>query len=156
MILSPRSRSLRAVFRVEEIAAEAIAEFLGVPTIGKTKDGHVDVVLTIRVAARAQRQPLRFAEKVHRQVGVARAAIRGQRYLMRPPVINDGFAQLIFAIDHGASELGRRPRSTLLAVNGGRTRSRSGGRRWISVAELEQKGNKNMTAPCWGTRRPGK
>ena len=74
MLLSPRVRPLQPVFRVEEIAAKAIAEFLCVFALGEAKHGHVHIVVTIGVVARAQRQSRRVAEEMDRQEIVAQAA----------------------------------------------------------------------------------
>ena len=78
------ARPLGPVFGIEEITAKASAELFGVRALCETEDRHVDVVLTVQVAARAERQTLRFAEELDREVPVPYAAIRGQRHLMWP------------------------------------------------------------------------
>jgi len=94
----------------------------------------------IRLPARRHlRKAWRFTDvALRRRIGswgtYAYAAIRGHRHLMWPIPIHHGFAEFAFTIDHRRLRGGRRPRSTLLAANGGRARSRSGGRRQGSTS----------------------
>jgi hypothetical protein len=79
-------------------------------------------------------------KKLDREVPVTYAAIRRQRHLVRPLPIHLYLAQLAFAIDHGVSAGGRRPRSTLLAANGeGHAFTEAGGVD-SSVADKNRKG----------------
>src|SRR5262249_30066890 len=142
-MVSPCAPPLGPVFRVEEIAAKAISELVGVGALGKAENDHVVVVVTKRVCPCAQRQPVLVAEQADRYVVTAVAAVRWQGHVMWPLPIHPGFAELAFTIDHRRLRGGRRPRSTLLAAYGGRTRSRGGGRRQGSIPGPEQKGNNN-------------
>src|SRR5262245_31279116 len=64
----------------------------------------------------------RLAKKADRQVVVAEAPEARQRDLVRPVSVHHRFAEFAFTIDHWRLRGGRRPRSTLPAANGGRTR----------------------------------
>jgi hypothetical protein len=137
-LMLPRAWPLRASSRVDELAAEALPELLGVRAISKTEDVHVRAVTAEGMSARAEREA--FAEKVHGHV-IAPAAPRGrQRDLVRPVAVNGVFAELAFAIDHAATkQVGRRPLA-LLAGRGEPSVRACCGRR-DGVAEVEQKGN---------------
>src|SRR5262245_9999672 len=119
---SASTRPTRPRDRVRELTAEAITEFLGMLALRKAEHGHVHVVVAVGVAARARRQSLPLAGEVDRQVVVAQAAIRGQSDLVRPTSIHRRLTEFAFTIDQGRLRNARRPRSTLLAANGGRTR----------------------------------
>jgi len=54
MLLSLCAGPLRSVFGSDELAAEPLPELLGVGPLCEAEDGHVEVVLTIRVAAAAE------------------------------------------------------------------------------------------------------
>src|SRR5215510_7673876 len=74
------------------------------------------------MAAPAQRQSLPLAEEVNSQGVVPETPVRRKRDLMRPVSVHHRLAEFAFTIDQGRLRDGRRPRSTLLAANGGRTR----------------------------------
>ena len=74
---------LGAGLRVDELAAEAIVEFLRVRALGEVEHEHVDVSVAERVAAPGERQPFALVEEVERQVLVVCAPVRGQRHLVR-------------------------------------------------------------------------
>src|SRR5262249_48379133 len=64
---------------------------------------------------------LSLAEEVNRQVVVAEAPVGGKRDLVRPVSVHHRVAEFAFTVDQGRLRNGRRPSSTLLAANGGRT-----------------------------------
>ena len=64
----------------------------------KAENGHVDIIATERMTARAERQP--FAEKPDSDVVAAEAAIGCQPDLMRPIAVDRSFAELAFPVDH--------------------------------------------------------
>ena len=104
-----RARPLWPVLGVNEFSAEAGLELLGVSAVGEAEDEHVRVIAPEGVRPRTQRES--FAEETDGHVVVAGAASGGERHLVRPLPIHRAFAQLPFAVDQGASGVGRRPRS---------------------------------------------
>src|SRR5262245_14341856 len=111
-------------------------------TLGKAEDGHVDIVLTVRVAAPAEGEPLCMAENVDRQVFVPQAAVRGECDLVGPVSIHHRFAELAFTMDHRPLQKWSPPALDATCRERGKdTRSRSDGRRQSSLPEREQKGN---------------
>jgi hypothetical protein len=89
-------------FGIKELTAEKPPELFGVGTVGKAKEERVLATAAQRVRPRAERQAFAFAEETDREVAVAEAAVRRERYLMRPLPIHHGFAQLALAVDHAA------------------------------------------------------
>jgi hypothetical protein len=85
---TPQAGPFGASFRIDEIAAEARPEALGVIALGEAENGHVDAVMPKGVAAVAEREAL--AEETHRHV-VAAAAVSGrQGDLGRPAAVDAG------------------------------------------------------------------
>jgi hypothetical protein len=102
-------------------AAEALAEVLGVLPLGQAEDVEVRAVAVEGMAAVAQRQAL--AEPPDGDLIAAGAPIGRERHLVRPAAVDGGFVEFTSAVDHARTPRrvgGRRPRSTLLAVNGGK------------------------------------
>src|SRR5262249_55719440 len=85
-VTTPRKRSwpFRPHHGVYELTTEASMELVGVLALRKAEYRHVDIVLTIRVAAPAEREAFCLAEDVDGQVLVAHAAVSGQCDLVRP------------------------------------------------------------------------
>src|SRR5262249_48936687 len=120
---------------VYELTTEARLKLVGMFTLGKAEDGHVDIVLTIRVAAPAEGEPLCMAENVDRQGFVPQAAVRGECDLMGPVSIHHRFAELAFTMDHRPLQKWSPPALDATCRERGKdTRSRSDGRRWVSIA----------------------
>lgn len=78
------------------------------------------------MGARAERQA--SAEEADDHVGVAAAAHRRKRDLVRPLAIHHAFAQIALAIDHAKTSVGRRPRSRDAGANRGKRRGARGRR----------------------------
>ena len=100
MILAPRARPLGAALRIDELAAETLAELLGVLALGKAEDVHVGAIAIEAMASRTEREVL--AEETNSQVVAAGAAGRGERDLMRPVAVYRRFAELASSVDHGS------------------------------------------------------
>ena len=81
----------------------------------------LDALPPNRMSARTERQVA--AEMMCDNVIIAGHLLGGQRDLMRPIPIYRSFAELAFAIHHSTHRVGCRPRSTLLAGGGERSRS---------------------------------
>jgi hypothetical protein len=94
---------------VYELTPEARLELVGMFALRKAEDRHVDIVLTVRVAPPAEREPLCLAEDVDGQVLVAHATIGRECDLVRPVSVHHCFAEFTFTIDH------RRPRKLVAA-----------------------------------------
>jgi hypothetical protein len=92
-------------FGIKELTAETLPELFGVGTVGKAKEERVLATAAQRARPRAERQAFAFAEETDREVAVAEAAVRRERYLMRPLPIHHGFAQLALAVDHARPRL---------------------------------------------------
>jgi hypothetical protein len=125
------------VLRVDEIAAEALVEFLGVLALGEAENGYVHIVAAIGVAARAQRQSLPLAEEVDSQAVVAEAPVGRKRDLVRPVSVHHCLAEFAFTIDQGRLRDGRRPQLDATCRERGKDmRSRSAG--GVSVNSIKR------------------
>src|SRR5262249_6892956 len=95
VVSSTRSPPFRTHGRDYELTTESCLELVGMLALRQTENRHVDIVLTIRIAAPAEREAFCLAEDVDRQVLVAHAAIRRECYLVPPVSIHHRFAELL-------------------------------------------------------------
>ena len=128
---------LRPVLRIDDLAAKAVAELLGVMWSAKQttkcrrrRDG--------TNAARAKREAL--AKEVDRHVVVAQHRVGAKRHLVRPLPVDGSFAQFAFAIDHGTTSWSPPALDATCQGDGGCVRGACG-RRQRGVSKTEQKGN---------------
>ena len=97
--LALRARPFGPALGVDEFAAEAVAELLGMRLVRKTEDEHVCVVAPEGMGAWAQREV--FAEEPDRHVVVAGAVGGRKRNVVRRLPIHRAFAEFAFSVNYG-------------------------------------------------------